>query len=83
MDLSGVPLGNGKQVQFLDEVFSLGVVLDSTLLQKPQVTQVTKKKAIKTSLDFGLSKHAPPRPCGKSLLKPHFNYSIAVPFTWI
>ena len=38
-----IALGNGEITPFVDEVMSLGVVLESTLSWRSQVNQVTKK----------------------------------------
>ena len=43
MNLPGIALGNGEMTPFIDEVVSLGLVLESTLSWRPHVNKVTKK----------------------------------------
>lgn len=64
---------NGDSVSFVDEVTSLGVVLDSTLSWQPQVNQVTKKV---NRVLYGLRII---RPCTSHTLRKRLIESLVVP----
>ena len=74
LNISGIEVhSNGDSVPFVDEVTSLGILLDSTLPWKPQVQQVTKKEnrvlyCLKTI-----------KPCTSQALRKRLVHSLVIP----